>query len=1160
MKLRWLVLFSLVASFSSVAFAAPKVASSTIFQLGQFDRSSRDFSDNDPSGPVKFVVGQSNVAREWFAFHAAAPINAASAENKATAPRTIVFKLERATGAAFKLRVAVILEKPSVPVLRIAVNGKDGLFYLHPKLDYEAGDQMGSFDPIYAVAEVELALSAALLRDGENTIALQPVIASGKGVPDAGLHYDVIELDRVQPSEAAHAVQGTIEPTIFFTRESGELREQVDATVRYGGAAAAGEAVLTLNGKSYRQPLKGASFGEEKISFFVPEFAAATRAVLVVHAGAQHGSFTAAIDPRKQWTLYVVPSAHLDIGYSDYQSKIAAVQSRTIDEALDLMDAHKNFRFSLDGEWILEQFMETRSQTQRQRAIDAIQAHKLFVPAQYANLLTGISSGEALIRSLYPSANFSRAHGSPFDAANLTDVPSYTWSYASILAAAGVDHLAGGTNNYRAPVLLKGKLHEQSPFWWEGPDGARILLWYSRLYQQVEFLFGRPPVLEAGVETLPLFLENYSGKSYRAKSAILYGTQVENTDLAPAQAELAGDWNRRYAFPQLKYAGFREAMDAVRAEAGELPVVRGDGGPYWEDGAGSDAGFTALGRRNEVRALTAEKFTTLTGLVHSNLSPSAVELGRMWKSILLMDEHTWDSDNSISDPLSFEAIEQLAVKDQYAVDAAGQADRLVRRAMANLANAIPVEPGHTIVFNSLNWTRDGLVTIDLHKNSELVDTTTGEAVPVEQIASGENFTRVRFLARAVPAVGYKVYATRTVAKAAGQQASLEGTTLESPFYKVELDAATGAVLSIYDKQLGQELVNRQSPYRFGQYLYVTGGDKLPNTLLHYDRISPKAELAIHAAAGGRVVRMVRTPFGEQAELEATALNTPAVRMRILLPTGEKKIQFEMELDKKEIFAKEGVYFAFPLAMQKPAFRYEIQSGSVDPVRDAIAGAGREWFSVQHWIAAEEKGVSAAILPLDAPLATLGDINRGAWPDEFGARTGTIFSYVMNNYWDTNYRAGQGGRFTFRYAFTSADRTREAELSRLGWEEATALEQNTISPQDKALSPEAAAAAAPAQKRLDGKQQSLLEVNDPAVLVQTWKPAEDGNGTILRLLDLGGAARTVAVQVPLARLAKVVETDAVERDRAAVALDGANSFHVAIRPHQIVTLRLVEAGK
>jgi len=135
---------------------------------------------------------------------------------------------------------------------------------------------------------------------------------------------------------------------------------------------------------------------------------------------------------------------------------------------------------------------------------------------------------------------------------------------------------------------------------------------------------------------------------------------------------------------------------------------------------------------------------------------------------------------------------------------------------------------------------------------------------------------------------------------------------------------------------------------------------------------------------------------------------------------------------------------------------------------------------------------------------------------------------------------------------------------LGWEEATPIENDIVTDQDKAMTPTTAndSAAPPAtdnsQQILDGKQQSFLDVSDPAVLLETWKPAEDGNGTILRLLDFGGTERMVTVRTPSLHLAHVWQTDAVERGQDAISMDGDSQFHFTIHPHQILTLRAVEA--
>ena len=315
--------------------------------------------------------------------------------------------------------------------------------------------------------------------------------------------------------------------------------------------------------------------------------------------------------------------------------------------------------------------------------------------------------------------------------------------------------------------------------------------------------------------------------------------------------------------------GFDEALQNIATQFGnDLPTIRGDGGPYWEDGAGSDAHYVAIERRAEARAQTAEKLTTLAAIVNPQLKADPAELAAMWKDMILMDEHTWDSYNSVSDPGSREAVDQLAVKDQFAVKAAAQVDFLTRRAMANLADAIPAGVGSLIVFNSLNWKRSGAVNIDLDKGQEIVDPASDQPVPFEILGTGPNYNHVRFIARDVPAVGYKVYQMRAEKNPVAVAASEQNATLESPYYKVELDAATGSIRSIYDKQLQREIVNAESPYRLAQYLYVTGGDKSPNTLLQYSHVYPKPELEIHAARNGKIVSVERTVNGEVARMQS----------------------------------------------------------------------------------------------------------------------------------------------------------------------------------------------------------------------------------------------------------------------------------------------------
>ena len=92
------------------------------------------------------------------------------------------------------------------------------------------------------------------------------------------------------------------------------------------------------------------------------------------------------------------------------------------------------------------------------------------------------------------------------------------------------------------------------------------------------------------------------------------------------------------------------------------------------------------------------------------------------------------------------------------------------------------------------------------------------------------------------------------------------------------------------------------------------------------------------------------------------------------------------------------------------------------------------------------------------------------------------------------------------------------------------------------------------------QQSFVEIDDPNIVFETLKPAEDGNGTILRLLDLGGTERTVRAKIPCLRPERVWQTDAVERGQSPVSMEENGQFDLTVHPHEILTLRLVGGNK
>jgi hypothetical protein len=650
-----------------------------------------------------------------------------------------------------------------------------------------------------------------------------------------------------------------------------------------------------------------------------------------------------------------------------------------------------------------------------------------------------------------------------------------------------------------------------------------------------------------------VFLQAYSRPEYKASAAIIFGTQLENTALSKEQATIAGEWNRQYAWPHLAFSTFQDAMAAIEKPFdGQIPVYRGDFGPYWEDGFGSDSFYTAVHRQNQQRILSAEKLSSIPALLNPDLRPDHDLLRRAWKNTLLYDEHTWTYVGATTQPEHEQTERQLQLKESRAGEAKNEIDESIHRNWAQLESFLGPKDSSIIVFNSLNWARSGPVTFDLQDGTGLFDISTGDRVPVETLAVGKSkplpgfgggYRRVRFLAKDVPAVGYKLYALRLEKQGEEAVRKLTGPTFENQYYRVTVDADSGGLRSVWDKELGRELVDAASPFRFGAYVYVSGADDIPNNSLYRYGASLKPPVLTPTAAGhGQLVEAGETPFGTKIVLESSAPHTPKIRTEILLLSGERRIDFTYSIHKDYVLSKEAVYLAFPFATDKPAFAYETQNGWVDPARDELAGGSREWYTVQHWAAVRSGDWSAAIVPYDAPLVNFGDIVRGNWPTEFQPRSGTIFSWLMNNYWGTNFAPGQGGDFTFRYSLVSRRGFDPASLTRTGWQAMTSLESDQVG-----------AALAPGILPVD--RASLLEIDNPNVVLVTWKMAEDGQGTILRLEEVAGQPASTGITSEYFKIMQAWRCSGLEDNRSDIVTRGGR-VEVSLRPFEVVTIRMM----
>jgi len=119
------------------------------------------------------------------------------------------------------------------------------------------------------------------------------------------------------------------------------------------------------------------------------------------------------------------------------------------------------------------------------------------------------------------------------------------------------------------------------------------------------------------------------------------------------------------------------------------------------------------------------------------------------------------------------------------------------------------------------------------------------------------------------------------------------------------------------------------------------------------------------------------------------------------------------------------------------------------------------------------------------------------------------------------------------------------LSRLGWEALTPLETDVINYEDKSVDRPAP---------LDPRQGGFLNVDNPDVVLLTWKQAEDRNGYILRFLEIAGKAAKVGVSSPILDIQSAWRCSAMEENQQPLAI-AEKGVKFDVKPYEIVTARV-----
>ena len=619
---------------------------------------------------------------------------------------------------------------------------------------------------------------------------------------------------------AAAKLAFDVKPTIFFIEDKGVPKQRLDIRIDNLTGATSGTLEVRFPAKTVTFPLKKIEPGASVSSVLIPEMQKAAKVGFILRAGKTTVRKDIKMSPQRKWTLYLLPNSHNDIGYTELQPRVMKNHLDYLDSVIDFCKATDDypddakFRWNIEVAWALE---ITSRAGPRRRFAELVRPHE-GRPGRAVGALCQ-SLGLFLPRGAHPRrphspSNFCRTNGLPLMAAMNDDVTGFSWALPQIFSQVGVRYFATGINETRS----RAPLQRPNPFYWQSPDGSKILHWNGEHYLFANYDLLIPEGLEKSQPKVVDYLtklENRGDYPYDLIAFAISGFFTDNSPPNKALSDRVREWDATWAYPKLRLATMSEFFGALEKKYGKgLPTYKLAWPDYWTDGVASTAFETGLNRLAHSEMLSAEKWAVAAGMADKTFGVPLGEILEGYENQMFYDEHTWGASNSIDEPDSERARGQWAVKSAFAYKAREIAKTVLGRGLQSMARNIPTSEGWSLaVFNPLSWERSDIVRVQLpaalvEKNGrfKLVEKKSGAEVSYQILDK----RTLLFQTFDIPSMGYAVYTiVPDVQPSPPAPVTVVGeNSIENRYYRVAVDPKTGGLASVIDKETGLELVDR----------------------------------------------------------------------------------------------------------------------------------------------------------------------------------------------------------------------------------------------------------------------------------------------------------------------------------------------------------------
>ncbi len=237
--------------------------------------------------------------------------------------------------------------------------------------------------------------------------------------------------------------------------------------------------------------------GATSVHLFVPEVSTETLFQLKLQVGKESATADIQVAPQRKWSIHLIHHSHFDYGYTDPQAVVMENQLRYLDAALDLITLTDDwaddakFRWNVEVTYPLKQWIAARPKANRDEFVRRVKEGRIEVNALPFSMHTEVYSIDELAWGLKFADELREHHGIDIVSAIQSDVPGATIGLLNLLTSADIRYFSVAHNyaGRSVPFRLGGQ-ELTRPFWWQGADGKRLLVWQSDTPHGVAYMDG----------------------------------------------------------------------------------------------------------------------------------------------------------------------------------------------------------------------------------------------------------------------------------------------------------------------------------------------------------------------------------------------------------------------------------------------------------------------------------------------------------------------------------------------------------------------------------------------------------------------------------------------------------------------------------------------